>query len=108
MDPTDDELNAWAAEFLGDEDPGSAVKTEWYTTQPGAAFAVLRTAAEKGTSVKLEIANKKVEAEVGEGEAEGEITDLARVITLACYLSTKPETAKQLDLFEDAAEGEDD
>lgn len=80
-------LDEWAAKFIGEEgeEVADAVKAQWYTTSPGAAFVVLNKSAAEGKKVKLEIDGDMAEVYCGEAEVEGSATDLAALIVEACY-----------------------
>jgi len=80
-------LDEWAAKFLGEEgdDVASAVKAQWYTTSPGAAFVVLNKSAAEGKRVELEIEGGEVSVSCGDAEEEGDVENLAELIVAACY-----------------------
>lgn len=82
-----EKLNEWAARFIGEDDDliPDAVETEWYTKSPGAAMVLLMKSAEGGKKVELEIEDGKVKVECGEAEETGPVSELALLITTACF-----------------------
>lgn len=79
-----DELNRWAADFIGEDDPDEAVEAESYTGNPGAAFLVLAKCAEEGCAVSISIDKGKATVKCDEHEESGDFDDLGRVIVEAC------------------------
>jgi len=80
-------LNDWAARFIGEDDDlvPDAVESEWYTKSAGAAFAVLAKSADMGHDILLDITDGEVEVRCGECLETGPVSDLAELITSACY-----------------------
>jgi hypothetical protein len=80
-------LNEWAARFIGEDDDmiPDAIGTEWYTASPGAAMVLLAKAAKEGKKVELEIEDGKAEVQCGEARETGPFSELALLITTACF-----------------------
>lgn len=79
-----EELDRWAANFIGEDDPDDAVETESYTGNPGAAFLVLAKCAEEGCKTSVTMSADKVTVLCDDAEASGKFDDLGRVIIEAC------------------------
>lgn len=79
-----EELDRWAANFIGEDDPDEAAETEAYTGNPGAAFLVLTQCADEGCAVSVSIDKGKVKVACDEYEESGSLDELGAVIVRAC------------------------
>lgn len=92
-----DDLNRWASQYMGEtgEDVEHAVDARWWTGSPATAFAVLMKVVNGGTSLEMDVKDRRITIELGEEPnevmIEGSTRNMGRLMIEAAYLSVNGE-----------------